>query len=544
MPQVIITYLFRANSFKRYLLLFSMTFFVVGYTNAQQNFKDSLESEILQVRNQDNFQPQDLVHINLLNELSNELRFFKPDSLLLLAQEALVNSILAKYSKGKFNALTCIGDYYSDRGMHKEGVSHYLKAQKIALELNNTAYILDTHNFLAGEYEYQGKYDSALEEYLEAMEIAKTTDNIEMLSILNENVAMLYASQKDYKQALQHFKIVKKLNNEINDEMFYAQSFSNIAHIHAEINDLEFAMYTINRGISIFEKLETMDWLAYAYEVKGKIYLKQKKYKWALFWYNQSKNLHDKTVDDERAEIDVLHGLAEANFGVGNDSLSEQYALKGFNLAQRLNIKVGIQKNTKILYQLHKQKEAYIEALAYHELYQELSDTIAKNEGKKSLIMLKTKLNHEQQKQDLIAENQIALDKQKNYIYASMAILLVLLAITLFVRRSANIQKRLNKELNIKKNAIEKSEHELKEINETKDKLFSIIGHDLRGPIGAFQGLLQLFRSGEISQSEFLTYIPKLGADIDHISFTLNNLLSWGANTNERGNYTAFNGLY
>jgi len=58
--------------------------------------------------------------------------------------------------------------------------------------------------------------------------------------------------------------------------------------------------------------------------------------------------------------------------------------------------------------------------------------------------------------------------------------------------------------------------------------LFSIIGHDLRGPIGAFQGLLKLFRDGEMSQKEFMAFIPKLRNDIDHISFTLNNLLSWG----------------
>jgi signal transduction histidine kinase len=58
--------------------------------------------------------------------------------------------------------------------------------------------------------------------------------------------------------------------------------------------------------------------------------------------------------------------------------------------------------------------------------------------------------------------------------------------------------------------------------------LFSIIGHDLRGPIAAFQGLLKLYKDGEIDGKEFLGFIPKLSSDIEHISFTLNNLLSWG----------------
>lgn len=142
--------------------------------------------------------------------------------------------------------------------------------------------------------------------------------------------------------------------------------------------------------------------------------------------------------------------------------------------------------------------------------------------------MLKTKINHEQQKEDLIAESEKALGKQKNYIYASLAILLILLGITLLVRRNESVQKKLNKELNLKKNDLEKQEIELRDINEAKDKLFSIIGHDLRGPIGALKGLLQLFDGDEINQKEFLNFVPKLRADIDHISFTLNNLLSWG----------------
>ena len=90
------------------------------------------------------------------------------------------------------------------------------------------------------------------------------------------------------------------------------------------------------------------------------------------------------------------------------------------------------------------------------------------------------------------------------------------------------MQKRLNSELKTKTEGLIEQEKELKEINETKDKLFSIVAHDLRGPIGAFQGLLNLFKQGEIEKDEFMDFIPKLGNDIDHISFTLNNLLSWG----------------
>jgi signal transduction histidine kinase len=180
------------------------------------------------------------------------------------------------------------------------------------------------------------------------------------------------------------------------------------------------------------------------------------------------------------------------------------------------------------LYKVYKNKKDFDTALEYHELYQSLSDTLSRNEKNKSFTMLKTKIEHEKQKENLINQNKMALAKQKNYVNAALCILLVFLVVTFLMRRSERIQKKLNIELYNKTTELVKNEQELRDINETKDKLFSIIGHDLRGPIGAFQGLVKLYRDKEIGKEEFLDFIPKLGADIDHISFTLNNLLSWG----------------
>lgn len=142
--------------------------------------------------------------------------------------------------------------------------------------------------------------------------------------------------------------------------------------------------------------------------------------------------------------------------------------------------------------------------------------------------MLKTQTEYDLQKQLLIEENDKALAKQQRYIIAAFSILVVFMIIIVLVYRAENIQKRLNRELEAKKEILEKRESELQASNETKTKLFSIIGHDLRGPVGALQELLRLYSDGDIETDEFLEFVPKLREDVDHISFTLNNLLSWG----------------
>jgi len=323
------------------------------------------------------------------------------------------------------------------------------------------------------------------------------------------------------------YKIVKRINEKIGNEVYSAETMSNMASVYADIGNLEYAMFNVNSSIAIFEKNVVLDWLAFAYEIKGKTYLKENKFKWAIYWYKQSEMLHE-NLDDERGKIDLFNGFAEAYLGLQDENLSQQYALSAFEISKKLKYIEGTQKCAKTLFKIHKNKKDFENALAYHELFQNLSDSLFRNENKKSLTMLKTKTEHEKQKEVLIIQNQKVLAKQKNYVYAASSILFIFLVVTFLMKRSERIQKNLNKELYIKTTELVENEKELRDINETKDKLFSIIGHDLRGPIGAFQGLLKLYRDKEITKEEFLGFVPKLGSDIDHISFTLNNLLSWG----------------
>lgn len=495
--------------------------------SAQKRSIDSLERLIKEKRKKSDFSTTDTLYINLLNQLGSELRYYNADSLFSLSTEAITYSKELNYKKGHSLALLGLGDYFSDKGDFDQAILHYGNAAMLVDKNSDSKLYLNIQNNLAGEYGYKGDYAVALELYLDGVEMAEKYKNKRMFSILNENIAILYSSQKDYQQALVFYKKVKKVNEEIGDEILSAETTSNMASLYAEMGELEYAMFNVNSSIAVFEKHKIMDWLAYAYEIKGKTYLKQKKYKWALHWYHQSEMLH-KSIDDTRQEINLLNGMAETYFSLEKDSLSQTYATKAFDYSNSINFKEGIKKCAKTLYKIHKNKGHFEAALQYHETFQKVLDTLSRAENQTSLSMLKTKTQYTKQKEEWRLENQKNLAKQRNYVYIAIVILLIFLAVTILIRRSEKIQRKLNTELNVKQNDLEKRENELQEINTTKDKLFSIIGHDLRGPIGAFQGLLQMFKEGEMNQKEFMTFIPKLRNDIDNISFTLNNLLSWG----------------
>lgn len=489
--------------------------------------RDSLSFKLKRLESTNRFNPKDTTHITLLIDLANSHRFFNNDSLYSINLRASNLSKAVDFKHGEIRAMENFGNYYSDTGNRKKSMAILKEALQLAKDIGDKQCELSIINALSNDYYYEGNVADALNLYLKGIDVAKQVDSKEMLSILNENIASLYADQKDFANAKIFYDTVQAINRELGNEIFHAETQSNMASMYKDAENFDHAMFNVNKSIAIFEKHKVYDWLAYAYEVKGSIYLEQKKYQWALYWYDQSNMLH-KELDDNREKIQLLNGMAQVYLGLGKDSLSLEYAKEGLTLSRKIKSLQGEKDCSETLYKLHKANGDPVAALSQLETFTKLSDSLSKDKNKQSLSLLKTKLHYEQEKQELIAANDAALARQRTYIYFAVCILLILTGITFMVRRSAHIQKKLYKELHKKSEVVSQRESELHEINKTKTKLFSIIGHDLRGPIGALQGMLKLFTEGEITKAEFLSFIPKFKSDVENISFALNNLLSWG----------------
>ncbi|WP_291722733.1 ATP-binding protein [Bernardetia sp.] len=74
---------------------------------------------------------------------------------------------------------------------------------------------------------------------------------------------------------------------------------------------------------------------------------------------------------------------------------------------------------------------------------------------------------------------------------------------------------------------LKNKELELQKLNDTKDKLFSIISHDLRSPFAQLKGVLDLFERGGISETELKYFLPEIIKNVNYTSDLLNNLVYW-----------------
>lgn len=80
-----------------------------------------------------------------------------------------------------------------------------------------------------------------------------------------------------------------------------------------------------------------------------------------------------------------------------------------------------------------------------------------------------------------------------------------------------------------KKEAIRTKEQatELKRLNQLKDRIFSIIAHDLRGPLVNLSEVLKMITNDQINTEEFKKISPTLSRDIIYTTDLLENILHW-----------------
>lgn len=99
-----------------------------------------------------------------------------------------------------------------------------------------------------------------------------------------------------------------------------------------------------------------------------------------------------------------------------------------------------------------------------------------------------------------------------------------------FLRKGYNHERKLAIQ---RLKDIAQQKRELEYLNQEKDRLFSIIGHDLRSPLNSIQGFLELISNTELSAKEHKEIQSQLLDLTGSTTALLNNLLLWSSKTGE-----------
>lgn len=501
------------------LNVFLLLNLVIYGNSKRENFNNSIV--IIQL------QKKDTTHINSLLKKALKYRYTYSDSLYLLTNKALELSKQSNFLLGEAKAHYNLGIYYSGNGKHDRAIKNFMLSYNFAEENQDSDLVINSLDFIAFQFEFKGDYANALKYYLKGLELATEANNKPSLATFNANIATLYASSKIADKAMFYYDKAKKIKEELGDEYSLAKTICNIALLNIDHGEFNKALEHIDYSIKIFEKENVPTWLAYAYGVKGKLYKEKGNYNTALLWYKKSEKIY-RTLDDKHYESKTLIGMSESYLELSENKEALLYIEKAHEISKKLDYLKGLQDCNKVLYLIHKKKGNFKTALIFYEEHQELLKNSNIEENTKSIALFEAENKYEKDKLNLTLENKATLARQRNYTFAFIAVLLAITIILIIVKRNEKRHKVLNEKLTLEQKKLKQSEAKLITANQTKTKLFSIIGHDLKSPIASFQQLFELFDTDDVTEKEFISFLPSLKEKINRINLTLSNLLQWG----------------
>jgi signal transduction histidine kinase len=122
-------------------------------------------------------------------------------------------------------------------------------------------------------------------------------------------------------------------------------------------------------------------------------------------------------------------------------------------------------------------------------------------------------------------DEQIEASRKINILLISGLVLLTLAAIVVVISQRKTL--KLNKLISRQKQELEKQTLSLESVNRVKDRLFSVISHDLRSPLSSLVSFIQLLENQKLSPEEMAEYSVLLKDKLYATSAMMDNLLNW-----------------
>lgn len=404
----------------------------------------------------------------------------------------------------------------------------------------------------------------ALESYGNALSACRASENFKVMGSIYSMMGTIFRVNGMYDRAIEYN--IKSSLNYGKAEFEEGEAWVNylLGRIYADINKAEKALEYFNLSLGIYEHIASIDGnengLAICHE---QIALQE------LILGNHSK---------ARSSIDIvldIHTRGESKYGIssayiiygkieysaGNFLLAEDYLRKSLDLTKEVDHELGfsviyeylglclvakgqVNKGVEMMKQglhragIHKQGKIELDInKKLAEIFLNLNDPAQASMYQKEVIRIQneilfeaasTKMEQLQALYEIDEKNMQILELEKENEISSLRIqqqhnlqTFMVIAILLSVIIALVIFLSYRK--------IQENNRQLKESNITKDKLFSIISHDLQGPMGTTRGLSEVLRQKleNKNESDFMEIFHSMHQNIHETYDLLTNLLQW-----------------
>ncbi|PWA07087.1 tetratricopeptide repeat-containing sensor histidine kinase [Flavobacterium laiguense] len=469
---------------KKYILFLLILTINFSFSQKSKEQKiDSLKIELSHAK-------EDTLKVKTLNRLSS-LNYYRDSNLSLkYANSAQLLSQKLGYKNGIGYAYDNIGIYYWLKADFPKALDYMYKALKIHENANDKKGIAGSNNGLGTIYVEFENYKLAIACYTKALKVSQEIKDQKSIATYLNNIGDVYLRMKDYPKALHYFDKAAKMNGFKKNSFESGLNYTNIGITYNFLKQYKKSIEATNKSISIYKNDSSL------HNGFNKIELGKSYYFLAL--EEQNKTNKEK--------------LLQKSLDYVNESMLTFKKQKSL---------IDIRDAYLYLSKIKKAQGKNLEALNFYEKNTNLNDSIFSNENKIQIALLKSQREIELRDKKIEIQNlKIKNASRKVYLLITITVGVIILS-ALFL--SLYLAKRKTNQLLNDKNKI------ISTINSQKDKFFSIIAHDLRGPFNGFLGLSELLAEDldNMTKEEIQFAAVSMKSSATNLFQLLENLLEW-----------------
>lgn len=438
-----------------------------------------------------------------------------------------------------------LGEAESDFHNFKSAETNIKRALEIFRNIEDTAGIASSLTNMGRLYQRMSIYDKAQECFFEALNYYILTGNTNGIASVKNNIGIVHKKLNNLDIALEYYEQSLQIyTDQEGPSRGKASLLNNIGIIWYEKEDYEKALDHYSQSLDIYQDINYVQGIATTYNNLGLIYTRQGKFEDARDSYLRSAEIN-RSLDRTFSLANNYNNLGELYFLQEDYESALQQLDEALDMALNINAKELISENYLFHSRIYQETNDFEKSLLSYEIYDSYKDSIYTADASNKIARLQVRYNLEKQKNelDLLQKGhdlkQLQIERQQTMLlfYSGVALLLAFFGVVIFglyryKRKLKLTLQEKTEELKEANKELAKSERHLQKLNNTKDKFFSIIAHDLKNPFNALLGFSETLNQNykDLSREQVYTYIDIIYKSATNLYLLLENLLEWSRN--------------
>lgn len=391
-----------------------------------------------------------------------------------------------------------------------------------------------TYMGIARIFEEVGDYYKSAQFLEQALSINGKLNNMNVRVLIDNKLGEVNAALGKIDEAFTYYQQILDYKDELLQPEIEAEALMNLAHLHMMEKEYPKALETRKKALSILRSIPDRKNEAANLQAIGDLYLLMRNESRAMANYVASLEIRQE-LEDKLGQAASYNDIGALYFQQDSLRKAVNNLRLGLTAAQEAQAQHEIRKSYKYLSKCYRGLNNYKKALEYQDLFLAINDFIENENSERQLLEIQNRyvIDKKQSQINALEINRVQREKKleaqqrfQNFLMICIGLILVIVILVLYLYFSKRRSNRILQEANT---TVENQNEELQELNSTKDKFFSIISHDLKGPLNSltsFSGLL-MNHTEAMSKEEIKMLATDLDKSLKNLFALLENLLEW-----------------